>query len=297
MHLKEPLLLRRMMVIDICVTPPDPDVLAGFLTPPAHLARYFEVYAAQFTASPQLSHLTAADFIGMMDAAQVDVAVIHGEDQETTFKKKIPNETVARLVERYPTRFIGFAGVDPHKPTAVEQLDHDIRELGLRGAMLSPWEHLLYSNDDKYLPIYERCVELDIPVWIHTSSNLSPQIAMDFGHPLFLDKVAVKFPRLKIIAGHAGWPWVTEAVAVAWRHPNVYLDISGIRQKYIGMPNTGWGPLLHYGNSVIQDKVLFGTAWPLLPLEQAVRDVQELPLKEVVKAKWLGENAKRLLRL
>jgi hypothetical protein len=286
------------MVIDVCVTPPHKDVLLGLLKPSPHLAGYYEVYSIGSEAEEYLSNFKVDDFLAMMDRAGIDVAVLHGEDQETTFNKIIPNELVAELVKEHPDRFLGFAGVDPHKgERAVEGLEYAVRELGLRGAMISPWEHLIYSDDERYHPIYEKCVELDIPIWVHTSVNFSRQIPMDYGHPLHLDRVAVGFPELKIMAGHAGWPWVTEMVAVAWRHPHVYLEISGIRQLYMGMENTGWEPLIHYGNSVLQDKILFATAWPLLPLEQAVEDVKNLPLKEEVKAKWLGENARRLLRL
>ncbi|MBN2028216.1 MAG: amidohydrolase [Actinobacteria bacterium] len=286
------------MIIDVCVTPPHREVLKGFLDPPPHLAGYYDVY----TMGPEMEEYIASfepeHFIAMMDAAGIDIAVLQGEDQETTFNKRVSTEIAAELVGAYPDRFLGFAGVDPHKgEEAVAFLRQAVTEMGLVGAMISPWEHLMFSDDERYYPIYETCVEFDIPIWIHTSFNLSRQIPMEYGHPLHLDRVAVRFPELKIMAGHAGWPWVAEMVAVAWRHPNVYLDISGIRQKYMGMPGTGWEPLIHYGNSVLQDKVLFSTAWPLLQLEQAVQDVKELPLKEEVKVKWLGENARKLLRL
>jgi len=286
------------MIIDVCVTPPHRDILLGMLEPLPHLSGYYDVYSMTPEIQQFLQDFKTEDFIAMMDAAGIDVAVLLGEDQETTFNKKVPNDIVAELARAYPERFVGFAGVDPHKgEVGVEGLRKDVIGLGLRGAMISPWEHLMFSDDERYFHIYETCIELDIPIWIHTSFNLSRQIPMEYGHPLHLDRVAVKFPDLKIIAGHAGWPWVTEMVAVAWRHPNVYLEISGIRQKYMGLPGTGWEPLIHYGNSVLQDKVLFATAWPLLPLEQAVQDVRNLPLKEEVKAKWLGENARRLLQL
>ncbi|MDD5666832.1 MAG: amidohydrolase family protein [Actinomycetota bacterium] len=286
------------MIVDFCVTPPHRDILLAMLEPLPHLAGYYDVY----TMSPEIKRFIedfkAGDFIAMMDAAGIDVAVLLGEDQETTFNKRVPNDIVAELARACPERFVGFSGVDPHKGAkAVEGLRDDVLRHGLRGAMISPWEHLMFADDERYDPIYETCVELEVPIWIHTSFNLSRQIPMEYGHPLHLDRVAVKFPDLEIVAGHAGWPWVTEMVAVAWRHPNVYMEISGIRQKYMGMPGTGWEPLIHYGNSVLQDKVLFATAWPLLPLEQAVQDVRSLPLKEEVKAKWLGENARRLLRL
>ncbi|MDY6794680.1 MAG: amidohydrolase family protein [Actinomycetota bacterium] len=286
------------MIIDIVASPPHRDVLMGLLQPASHLSGYYDLYSFDESMVEYIKGFKVEDYLAMMDAAGVDITVLHGEDQETTFAKKIPNEIVARLVEEYPHRFLGFAGVDPHKgKEAVATLEHAVEEMGMVGAMISPWEHLLFSDDERYYPIYERCIEYDIPIWIHASVNFSPQIPLEYGHPLKLDRVAVRYPGLKIIAGHAGWPWVTEMVAVAWRHRNVYMDISGVRQKYMGMPDTGWGPLIHYGNSVLQDKILFGTAWPLLDPGRAVADVKALPLKDEVKAKWLGENARGLLGL
>lgn len=286
------------MIVDIVVSPPHRDVLLGLLKPASHLSGYYDLYSFDESAVEYIRNFRTEDFLAMMDAAGVDIAVLHGEDQETTFDKRIPNEIVAGLVAEYPERFLGFAGVDPHKGReAVEELERWVAGEGFRGAMISPWEHLLFSDDERYWPVYEKCVELDIPIWIHASVNFSPQIPLEYGHPLRLDRVAVRYPELKIIAGHAGWPWVLEMVAVAWRHRNVYMDISGVRQRYMGMPDTGWGPLIHYGNSVLQDRILFGTAWPLLALDRAVDDVRGLPLKDEVRAKWLGENARRLLGL
>ena len=119
---------------------------------------------------------------------------------------------------------------------------------------------------------------------------------MEVEQPLYLDMVAHDFPELKVIAGHGGWPWMHEMVAVAWRNANVYIDISGYLPKYIGMPWTGWEPLIHFGNSVIQDRILFGSVWILMgmTIKELAEGVTELPLKDEVKAKWLYHNAARL---
>ena len=91
------------------------------------------------------------------------------------------------------------------------------------------------------------------------------------------------------------WPWVTEMVAVAWKHPNVYLEIGAVSPKYIGTPGTGWEPLMVYGNSLLQDRVLFATD-NMLPHARCVEELKALPLKESVKAKWLGLNACKILK-
>lgn len=285
------------MIIDFCVTPPAKEVLSGFSEVPDHLAGYFRLYGGNLDELKLLSKLTITDFFSLMDHAGIDIAVIQGEDMETTYNRKIPNEIVRDLVQKYPDRFRGFAGVDPHKgKRAVKEIEKMVSE-GLSGVMIAPWEHNLFTDDKKYFPIYEKCIELDVPIWAHTSLNFSHVIPMEYGRPLILDRVAVKFPDLKIVAGHAGWPWVTEMVALLWRHPNVYADISGVRPKYMGMVETGWAPLVHYGNSILKNKILFATAWPLVMFKDAVDDVRGLSLKPEVEKLWFGENAKKLLKL
>ena len=136
-------------------------------------------------------------------------------------------------------------------------------------------------------------------MWIHTSVNWAPAHPMELGRPLALDRLCGEMPDLKIIAGHGGWPWVPEMVAAAWRHPNLYIDPSGHRWKYFSTPHSGWEMLLHFGNSTIQDKILFGTDWPLLPISlgEILEEARSLPLKPHVAEKWLGGNAARLLEL
>ena len=105
------------------------------------------------------------------------------------------------------------------------------------------------------------------------------------------------FPDLKVIASPPGWPWVTELLGVAWRHQNVHIGLIAMRPKYLAVPNSGYEPLLQYGNTVLQDRMIFGTAWPMQPIKQAIADVEALPIKDETKRKWLGGNAARLLGL
>ena len=151
------------------------------------------------------------------------------------------------------------------------------------------------ANDKRFYPLYSKCQELGVPVTIHTSINFSNDRSIDFGRPLYVDEVACDFPDLTIVANHGGWPWVNELVAVAWKHPNVYIEIGAVAPKYIGTPGTGWETLMHYGNtSLLSDRVLFATD-NMIPYRRAVEELQALPLKDQVKEAWLGGNAARLL--
>jgi hypothetical protein len=287
-------------VIDICVIPPLEETLEGFANPSGDFARYTELYGDENMESLLRSIRSdpAGFLLALMDDAGVDIALLTAEDAETTAGMKVPNDKVAEFVKQNPKRFMGMAAVDPHKGmAAVREVERAVKELDMKCLCLEPWLHKLRSNDKLYYPIYAKCVELDVPVWIHTSINYVPQLTMDFGRPIYLDEVAGHFPELKIIAGHGGWPWVNEMMAFLWRHPNAYTDISGIRPKYLALPGTGWETLLQYGNTLLQDKVLFGTAWPAQQFKESIEAVHKLPIKKEVMAKWLGGNARRLLKL
>jgi predicted TIM-barrel fold metal-dependent hydrolase len=191
---------------------------------------------------------------------------------------------------------IGFAGADPYKGVrAVAELTDAVVNLGLRGLNLQLYELKLSANDRRIYPLYATCAELGIPVNIHASSHFSSSIEMGYGHPLKLDEVAVDFPDLTIIACPPGWPWIHELIAVAWRHPNVYIALSSLRAAVLGKAGSGYEPLVTYANSVLQDKVIFGSGWPLLPLERSISEFRALPWKPEVVPKLMGGNLLRAL--
>ncbi|MEW6266531.1 MAG: amidohydrolase family protein [Thermodesulfobacteriota bacterium] len=290
---------KKDIIVDVCVIPPLPETMEGFAKPDGDFALYNRLYGHGRTdLLNQLQADPAGFLLGLMDEAGVTVAVLPAEDAQTTMGLRTPNEKVAALAARAPGRLLAMAAVDPHRGMrALRDLEYAYRELGMRSLCLEPWLHKLRSNDKLYYPIYAKCVELDLPVWIHTSINFVPHLALDFGRPIYLDEVAGHFPELKIIAGHGGWPWVNEMMAILWRHDNVYTDVSAIRPRYLGEPGTGWETLMRYGNSLLQDKILFGTAWPSRPFKESIEEIRALPLKEEVKRKWLGGNAARLFKL
>ena len=247
---------------------------------------------------PKIRKLTMSieKFVVQLDKMGVEKAVIFNLDEETPSGiAGLPNDYYAQIVRHFPDKFIGFAGIDPLKKKKAIQEIRRSYELGLRGIAIRPFMFQMAPTNKKMYPIYSTCVELDIPIWFHISINYSTN-TMEVERPIYLDVVAQDFPELKIIAGHGGWPWVNEMVAVAWRNPNIYIDIASYLPKYIGMKGTGWEPLIHYGNSVLQDKILFGSTWLFMrmSIRQLADEVINLPLKEYVKEKWLYSNAAKL---
>jgi predicted TIM-barrel fold metal-dependent hydrolase len=248
--------------------------------------------------TPRIRPLTmeVEAFIGQLDEMNVERAVIFNLDEETpSGLRGLPNDYYADLVRKYPDRFIGIAGVDPLKGMDAVREIRRCHELGLRGVAVRPFMFGIPPTHARMYPIYSTCVELGIPIWFHLSINYSTQ-SMEVERPIHLDRVAQDFPELKMIAGHGGWPWVAEMTAVAWRNPNVYIDIASYLPRYLAMPGSGWETLLSLGNSVLQDKVLFGSTWLFMgqSIRQLADGVMELPLKEAVKEKWLYHNAAAL---
>lgn len=285
-------------MIDYGSSPPIP----AFRPPQReHLANYRRVYGASEAAVQQAQNASddpLADWLDTYQRLGAEYVVIKARDLETTFGLKIRNEDVAAFCVEHGPRFIGFAGVDPHKGMeAVRELEHAVRELGMRGLNLQCFENKLRINDAKLYPLYAKCIELDVPVNIHASINFSTATLMDYGRPAYLDEVMVHFPELRVVASPPGWPWVQELIGVAWRHQNVHIGLVAVRPKYLNVAGSGYEPLLQYGNTILADRVIFGSAWPMQPVERAVEEVRALPLKDGVADRWLGGNAKRLLGL
>lgn len=238
-----------------------------------------------------------ADFLTMLDDGDVTKAVVYTEYYESTLGvKTASNDAVAEFVARHPERLIGLGGVDPWKDDALAETYRLSEDLGLRGIVISPFKQRLLPTDQRMSRVFAACERLGIPVFLHSGINWWVDTVYDIGHPRYIDEVASSFPDLKIVCLHAAWPWVSDMMMIVWRHSNVYVDISAHRPAHMGIGESGWGPLLYWGNRMLADRVLFGSTWTLMgrsPAELA-DEVRQLPLKDDVIEKWLSGNAEKL---
>jgi predicted TIM-barrel fold metal-dependent hydrolase len=132
---------------------------------------------------------------------------------------------------------------------------------------------------------------------MHTGHNLSRTKPIDVCTWRHVDAIARGHPRLTIVCGHAGWPWLLETVAVCQRHPNVYVEFSTHRATNMAIPGSGFEPLLAYGRTTIRDKVLFGSVEYAhgLTVRELADEVAALGFEADVTSRWLHDNAASVL--
>jgi uncharacterized protein len=261
--------------------------------------RDVDVYRKQYDAVLNVSEnneKSLENLIEEMELAGVDHAIIHAEYEYGDSADEL-NETVAEVVQKYPLLFTGYGTISMEnlKPMkAVKQVER-IKELGLSGINIQPAFFGMAIDDKRLYPFYSKALELGLPVGIHTGVNYSTEHPIKNEHPLLLDQVACHFPGITLIALHASWPWVTEMVAVARKHPNILMDFGGLAPKYIGVEGSGWETMYRFMNTLLPDQLLFATDWPVFSMERALKEWRNLGLKEDVLEKILGGNAERLI--
>lgn len=276
-----------MNVIDFRFRPNTPETLSGIQN-----STMFKGLCQHIDFS-KMKPQTVAEVVADLTSHNVVKAVITGRDCETTYGAKSNNASVIDFVQSYPEKFFGFIGLDPHKGMkAIAELKHAIEGLGLHGAAVDPYLAQMYPHDAKYYPIYSKCCELDIPLVFTTGpATLVPNAVVDHVAPRYIDYVARDFPELKIVISHGCYPWVNEAIIVAERNANVYIEIS----EYERSPMSE--AYIQAANTMISDKLLYASAHPFVDFRQALGTYKELPFTPEVRQKVMHDNAARLLGL
>ena len=236
------------------------------------------------TEQPPVSATIAA-----MDAANVSQALISA--WVAPGKVMISNDEVHEFVSEYPDRLVGVGSVDMSRPVqAVAEVRRCVNELGFKAIRVLPWLWDRAPTDRLFYPIYTACCELDVPFCTQIG-HTGPLMPSDVGRPILLDRVALDFPELVIVGGHIGYPWTDEAIAVATKHENVYIDTSAYTiQRYPAQ-------LVEYLKAHGRTKVLFGTNYPMIMPARALAGLDELGLDQETEGLFLHGNAERVFGL
>jgi hypothetical protein len=278
-----------LKVIDFRFRPHTPETIEGMLSP----GNIFKDMFAHFRFADRAYSQSLEAIVADMDALGVEWGVVTSRDAETTYGAPSGNKGVTEMISRFPNKFIGFAGLDPHKGmAAVDELKRMVLDHGMKGAATDPYLARIPASHARYYPLYAKCCELGIPVVITTGpGTLVPGAEMDDGHPRHIDRVARDFPELKIVISHGCYPWVGDAVMVVHRNANVYMDLSEYEEQPF---SEGY---IQAANTLVGDKLLFASAHPFLDYKKQIELYKRLPFTESVRADILHNNAARLLGL
>ena len=233
------------------------------------------------------------EIVADLDRRGVELCVVSGRDCETTYGFPANNNSVLEFCRAYPNKFLGFWGIDPHKGMdAVREVEHVIKDLGMRGIATDPYLAHCPPSDARYYPIYAKCVELGVPVFVTTAPPAQvPRAIMDYIDPRQIDVVARDFPELILIMSHGGYPFVDAAIYTCQRNANVYMDIS----EYERSPQVE--TYVKAMCTTISDKVLFASAHPFIELRDALDAYAAFPFTDEVRNKIMYENARKVLKL
>jgi predicted TIM-barrel fold metal-dependent hydrolase len=289
---------------------------AKILTP--MIINWFNRRAKRWGGDPSLLIDGTADrLIREMDEAGIDKSVVLALDYEFVRKEGLTgreyNDYVSQQFQKYPDRLIGFCGIDPRRGKgAIRELERCVGDLGFRGVKLWPLTGF-YPDYLAFYPFYELLEELGVPVLCHTGRG-PPNTYLKHSQPVYVDTIAVDFPRIPIIMAHMGIPWTQEAIGVAAKNPNVYVDISSLQRLFNQAPATLFR-ILSEAKQMCNGvrKILFGSDWPLftplctqpewvagistLTIPQPLEAFGLPDLTEEDKQLILGGNAQQLLKI
>jgi predicted TIM-barrel fold metal-dependent hydrolase len=254
--------------------------------------------AAKF--GTELETRSYAEMVEEYREAGIDRTVLLGWDAETnTGNPPVPNDHVAEVRDEYPDFFIGFGSVDPLKDDCVEEARRCVEDLDLSGFKFQQLAQGFAPNAPEHEELFATIEDLGVPVVFHGGNTAlgagSPGgrgLKVKHGDPLLVDDVAAARPDLDILIAHPAFPWEKEQLAVCQQKGNVYMDLSGWLPRYIDEQ------VLQYAGSILQDKVMFGTDYPMLEPDEWLADFEEnTDYPPEIQRKLLWENAEAFLRL
>lgn len=201
-----------------------------------------------------------------------------------------PNEDVLDLARMYPDLLLAAVAVNPiGGASAAKEIREYANNKSVVAIVIEPGlaPEPAYLDDPRINPVWEECQSVGLPVLAMGGGVAGPDVS--YADPVPLDRAAARFPNLKFVAVHAGWPFVTQMMGIAFRRPNIYVcgDLYMLK-----MP--GWRDYVDAANLYLEDRFLFGTAYPFNGLKEYAERFQELPFRPEILDKIMFENSARL---
>ncbi len=242
---------------------------------------------------------TIAETVATYRALKIGLVMFTVDSESQLGRRRIPNEEICEAAQANSDMMIAFASIDPHKgKMGAREARRLIEEHGVKGFKFHPTVQGFLPYDRMAWPLYEVIAEHKLPAIFHSGHSgigsgmrCGGGLRLQNSNPMLLEDVAIAFPDIEIVIAHPSWPWQDEALSLALHKPNIWIDLSGWSPKYFPPQ------LVQYANTLLKDRMLFGSDYPLITPERWMKDFDEAGFKDKVKPLILKENAKRLLRL
>jgi predicted TIM-barrel fold metal-dependent hydrolase len=256
----------------------------------AAMAAYFKTAAASFTVDD------LADYYRERKMAAVTFTIDQKDAPEDP-ARVAPMEIIERA-RAHTDILIPFGSVDPARGAEAVRMAKRQIEAGAKGFKFHPSSQAFTPSDPAVYPVYEVIQEAGLPALFHSGQTGAGAgmrggggIRLKYSNPMYLDDVAVDFPDMPIIIAHPSFPWQEEALSVATHKPQVYIDLSGWSPKYFAQI------LIQYANTLLKNKMLFGTDFPVLTPERWMADLEKTGIRDEVKPGIFKDNAAKLFGL
>jgi aminocarboxymuconate-semialdehyde decarboxylase len=276
-------------------------------------------------------HIDIGDRLEAMDRCGIHMQVltlttpsVEREKPERGIKlAKLANDGFRETVEEHPDRFLAFAALPLQDPKAsASELERAVKELGLKGGTLMTNVDGDPLDAEGLMPVYEKAVELDVPLFIHPTSPINSRAMGDyrlvpilgFGVDTTLSVLRLVFggvlerlPGLKLIASHLGgvYPYLRGRIETGFNaYPECKIRISKPPSTYL---KRIWMDSIIYDSDILMSAIAFSGAEKIVmgsdhphqigDLANAVNRIEKLEISEDDKEKILWKNAKKLLKI
>ena len=276
------------------------DLLIGVPAPTGEQAEKYQKYLAQmrdresredFTFPAQYMFKDVPEFADLDDPVAVLIAEMDAYGVSIGMLNVATNLEARRAAHEHPDRFIASWDVDPNRGMdSIREVERAVDQLGVKSVQVFPagLTPQVPINDKKMYPLYAKCIELDIPIFVNAGVP-GPRVPMACQDVALIDEVCWYFPDLKFVTRHGCEPWTALAVKLLLKWPNLYYSTSAFAPKYY--PED----IVHFANTRGADKIMYAGYYPMgLTLERIFKEMPDVAFRDHVWPKFLRENALRL---
>ena len=261
------------------------------------MGAYFDAASAYFGAERRRP--TIDETIAFYRERNIAFCLFTVDCESALGAKRVSNYEVARIAADHQDIVIPFASIDPHKgKMGAREARELVENHGVRGFKFHHIMQNAHPADRMAYPIYEVIAEYKLPAIFHTGhSGMGTGmpggggVRLKWGQPMLVDDVAADFPDMKVILAHPSWPWTDESLSMALHKTNVFIDLSGWMPKYFPKQ------VIHYANTLLKHKMLFGSDFPLIKPEAWLEQARSVGFKDEVLPQILKDNAAKVLGL